>query len=68
MTAVLLLWVAACTDEPGVGVKGERDGNKPVMICAATGGRFGGNPKPYDAFHISLVSGRGDGQCEMCVR
>ena len=38
MTAVLLLWVAACTDEPGVGVKGERDGNKPVMICAATGG------------------------------
>ena len=38
MTAFLLLWVAACTDEPGVGVKGERDGNKPVMICAATGG------------------------------
>ena len=38
MAAVLLLWTAACADEPGVGMKSDVDGNKPVMVCAATGG------------------------------
>lgn len=39
MSAVLLLLtVAACSDEPGVGVKGDGNGDKPVMICAAIGG------------------------------
>ena len=38
MAAVLLLWTAACADEPGVGMKSGVDGNKPVMVCAATGG------------------------------
>ena len=34
----MLLWTAACADEPGVGMKSDVDGNKPVMVCAATGG------------------------------
>ena len=37
MAAVLLLWTAACADEPGVH-ESDVDGNKPVMVCAATGG------------------------------